>query len=214
MVEVIGAGFGRTGTMSLHSGLETLGYAPCHHMKEVLGNPGSTTVWAAALRGDREALRTAVEGYRGTLDFPSCLLWREMMELFPDAKVLLSVRDPESWYHSAAATIFNPVMEEVAARLAANDDAVTTDMMTAMAEHGFGDHGKDETIAWFVQHNKDVMATVPEDKLLVYQVSDGWEPLCEFLGAAVPQEPFPRVNDSADFAENVDRFLSDGSIGW
>ncbi|QFU89373.1 sulfotransferase family protein [Amycolatopsis sp. YIM 10] len=203
MVDVIGAGFGRTGTMSLHSALEALGYAPCHHMREILGNPDATATWTDALRGDRDALRAAVAGYRATLDFPGCLLWRELAELFPDAKVLLSVRDPESWYRSAVGTIFDPVMAEVVAKLGAG----TGDLMTAMAERGYGHFGEDETIAWFVRHNKEVEAAVPADRLLVYRVTDGWEPLCEFLGVPVPAEPFPRANDSADFTDNVERFL-------
>lgn len=203
MVDVIGAGFGRTGTTSLHSALEALGYAPCHHMREVLGEPAATAAWTEALRGDRDALRTAVAGYRATLDFPGCLLWREMMELFPDAKVLLSVREPRSWYRSAVETIFNPAMREVTAKLGAG----TGEMMAALAERGFGHFGEEETIAWFVRHNEEVEAAVPADRLLVYRVTEGWEPLCEFLGVPVPPEPFPRANDAADFADNVERFL-------
>ncbi|UJW30472.1 sulfotransferase family protein [Saccharothrix sp. AJ9571] len=207
MVEVIGAGFGRTGTLSLHSALETLGYGPCHHMREVLGNADATAAWAKALRGDRDALRAAVDGYRATLDFPACLLWRELKELFPEAKVLLSVREPESWYRSAAATIFDPVMEQVVAKLSAGDSPMTAEMMAAMADRGFGHRGKDETIAWFLRHNEEVQAAVPAEELLVYRVTEGWEPLCEFLGAEVPDEPFPRVNDTAEVAEKVGDFL-------
>jgi len=206
MVEVIGAGFGRTGTMSVRAALETLGHGPCHHMADVLGEPVATIRWTAALRGDREALRAAVAGYRATSDFPGCLLWRELMDLFPDAKVLLSVRDPESWYRSAAGTIFDPVMDQVFAKLGAE----TVELVAAMAERGYRHTGRDAAIAWFTRHNAEVRATVPAEKLLVYQVREGWGPLCGFLGAEVPPEPFPRVNDSDDFTSTVEHFLGGG----
>jgi hypothetical protein len=205
VVEVIGAGFGRTGTMSLRGALEALGRGPCHHMADVLGEPVATVRWTAALRGDREALRAAVAGYRATVDFPGCLLWRELMDLFPEAKVLLSVRDPESWYRSAAETIFNPVMERVFAKLGAE----TVELMAALAERGHVHTGRDAAIAWFTRHNAEVRAAVPAEKLLVYRVGEGWGPLCGFLGAEVPPEPFPRVNDSGDFTGTVDRFLGE-----
>ncbi|MFG1640138.1 sulfotransferase family protein [Amycolatopsis sp. NPDC049252] len=207
MVEVIGAGFGRTGTMSVRAALEALGRGPCHHMADVLGEPAATVRWTAALRGDREALRAAVAGYRATSDFPGCLLWRELMDLFPDAKVLLSVRDPESWYRSAVRTIFDPVMDQVFAKLGPE----TVEFVAALAERGYRRHpGRDAAVAWFTRHNAEVRAAVPAEKLLVYEVREGWEPLCGFLGADVPPEPFPRVNDSGDFTGTVARFLGGG----
>ncbi|MDT7799881.1 MAG: hypothetical protein QOI78_3314 [Actinomycetota bacterium] len=206
MVEVIGAGFGRTGTMSVRAALEALGRGPCHHMADVLGEPAATVRWTAALRGDREALRAAVAGYRATSDFPGCLLWRELRDLFPDAKVLLSVRDPEDWYRSAVRTIFDPVLDQVFAKLGAE----TAEFVAALAERGYRHTGRDAAIAWFTRHNAEVLAAVPAEKLLVYEVREGWEPLCGFLGADVPSEPFPRVNDSGDFTGTVERFLRDG----
>ncbi|MFJ1761196.1 sulfotransferase family protein [Amycolatopsis sp. NPDC088138] len=206
MVEVIGAGFGRTGTMSVRAALEALGRGPCHHMADVLGEPAATVRWTAALRGDREALRAAVAGYRATADFPGCLLWRELLDLFPDAKVLLSVRDPESWYRSAVRTIFDPVLDQVFAKLGAE----TTEFVAALAEHGYRHTGRDAAIAWFTRHNAEVAAAVPAEKLLVYEVREGWEPLCAFLGVDVPPESFPRVNDSGDFTGTVERFLDGG----
>ncbi|WP_328453456.1 sulfotransferase family protein [Amycolatopsis sp. NBC_00438] len=203
MVEVIGAGFGRTGTMSVRGALEALGFGPCHHMADILGDPVAAVRWTAALRGDREALRAAVAGYRATADFPGCLLWRELRELFPDAKILLSVRDPERWYRSAAETIFDPLMDQVFAKLGPE----TVELMAALAERGFRHTGREAAIAWFTRHNAEVRATVPAEKLLVYRVSEGWAPLCAFLGAEVPPEPFPRINDADDFTAAADNFL-------
>ncbi|MBE1462054.1 sulfotransferase family protein [Kibdelosporangium phytohabitans] len=206
MVEIIGAGFGRTGTASLKRALELLGYDPCHHMSEVLKQPRTTVEWTTALNGDPSVLPGLLSGYRATLDFPACLLWRELMELYPTAKVLLSVRDPQSWYESARATILNPIRgENIDERLA----ALLMPFSEAMASRGFRrDLGEAETIAVFNRHNEAVRAGVEPSRLLVYEAGTGWEPLCAFLGADVPDVPFPHSNDSASFRENVGKVLS------
>ncbi|CAM3315421.1 sulfotransferase family protein [Kibdelosporangium persicum] len=206
MVEIIGAGFGRTGTASLKRALETLGFEPCHHMSEVLKQPRTTIAWTAALDGDPSVLPDLLSGYRATLDFPGCLLWRELMDLYPSAKVLLSVRDPKQWYDSARATILNPIRNEnIDEKLA----ALLTPFSEAMARRGFRrDLDEAATIAAFTRHNEAVLASVEPSRLLVYEVGQGWEPLCSFLGAGVPDMPFPQSNDSAAFQGNVTRVLT------
>ncbi|ONI83023.1 hypothetical protein ALI144C_18450 [Actinosynnema sp. ALI-1.44] len=206
MVEIIGAGFGRTGTASLKRALELLGFGPCHHMSEVLKQPRTTVGWTAALNGDPSVLPELLRGYRATLDFPACLLWRELSELYPTAKVLLSVRDPQSWYDSARATILNPIRgENIDEQLA----ALLMPFSEAMAGRGFRrDLDEAETIAVFNRHNEAVRAGVEPSRLLVYEAGAGWEPLCAFLGVDVPDVPFPQSNDSASFRENVRKVLS------
>lgn len=207
MVQIIGAGFGRTGTASLKRALERLGFDPCHHMSEVLKQPKTTVGWTAALSGDSTALPPLLEGYKATLDFPSCLLWREMSELYPQAKILLSVRDPKKWYDSARATILSEEPREINPDI----DALLRPLSEAMAARGFRrDLSEAETIAVFNEHNESVRAAVEPDKLLVYEVTQGWAPLCEFLGADVPDEPFPRDNDTASFRRNVERMINEG----
>ena len=206
MVEIIGAGFGRTGTASLKRALELLGYAPCHHMSEVLKQPRTTVDWTTALNGDPSVLPGLLQGYRATLDFPACLLWRELADLYPAAKVLLSVRDPQSWYASARATILNPIRgQNIDEQLA----ALLLPFSEAMAGRGFRrDLSEADTIAVFNRHNEKVRAEVDPDRLLVHEAGQGWEPLCAFLGVAVPDVPFPRSNDSASFRDNVGKVLS------
>ncbi len=219
MVDLIGAGYGRTGTASLQRALEILGYQPCHHMREVVMHPETAPRWAAAVNGDTAQLADLLSGFRATTDFPSCVLWRELMDLYPEAKVVLTVRDPKKWYDSARATILDPELRR------ARDNAEATGgpsdrprpaaamqvLGKALATKGFdADLGEQELISGFLRHNEAVRTTVDADKLLVYEVSQGWEPLCGFLGVDVPDEPFPRVNDTMTFRQNVERMLDTG----
>src|SRR4051794_12147547 len=105
-LDVIGAGFGRTGTLSLKLALERLGFVKCYHMMEVFGHPEHVPMWAAAHRGDAVDWEKLYEGYRASVDWPSCNLWEEHAALWPNAKVILSTRDPESWYTSVMSTIY------------------------------------------------------------------------------------------------------------
>jgi hypothetical protein len=216
MVEVIGAGFGRTGTASLKRALEMLGFGPCHHMSEVLKRPETAAGWTRALHGDVAVLPDLVSGYRATLDFPSCLLWRELVDRYPEAKVVLTVRDPVRWYRSARATILSQDRETRADRLTAAAGAGLVEALAplsaAMAARGFRrDLDEASTIAVFVRHNESVRAGVEEGRLLVYEVEQGWAPLCDFLGVDVPSLSFPRGNDSGAFQQNVDRTVRTGA---
>jgi Sulfotransferase domain len=216
MVEVIGAGFGRTGTSSLQRALDMLELGPCHHMSEVLKHPETAAGWAAALRGETGLLPDLLSGYRSTLDFPSCLLWRELAEQYPTAKVVLTVRDPKQWYRSARATIINPDREGRARRLAdAGGEelgAALDSLSAAMATRGWRrDLDEPETIAVFERHNAAVGTALEAGRLLVYEVAQGWEPLCAFLGVGVPDAPFPRVNEAGTFERNVDQAVRSGA---
>jgi sulfotransferase family protein len=216
MVDVIGAGFGRTGTASLKRALESLGFGPCHHMSEVLKRPATAAGWARALGGDVAVLTELLDGYGAALDLPSCLLWRELSELWPHARVVLTVRDPAAWYRSARATILSQDKGERVERLAAAGGSGLVEALAplsaAMAARGFRrDLGEAETIAEFLRHNDSVRAGVPAERLLVYEVEQGWAPLCAFLGVEVPDVPFPRGNDAGSFQRNVDQAVRTGA---
>lgn len=197
-IKVIGAGFGRTGTMSLKGALEELGFSKCYHMMECV--PDHYAVWAAAHRGEAIDWSGLLDGYQATVDWPSSNLWREQMAEYPDAKVILSLRDPEAWYKSVMNTIYPAC---VGAR--DGDDAA----MQAFGNFAFEvvwDHvfdgrieDKAHVIDVFNRHNETVKAEVPADKLLVYTPGDGWEPLCAFLDVPVPDMPYPMVNTTEDF---------------
>ena len=204
-LQLIGAGFGRTGTKSIHAALGRLGLAPCHHMSEVFEHPGQAPAWQAACRGGAVDFKALLAGYRATVDWPACLFYRELLALYPEAKVLLSLRDPESWYDSVHKTIYtvNQGISPRARALAAlmPRGAVLQMIDVLMWETIFQGRFSDRAFAIevFERHNAEVRASVAPEKLLVYRVQEGWEPLCAFLGAPVPGEPFPRVNDAAEF---------------
>lgn len=198
-LKVIGAGFGRTGTLSLKNALEHLGFGPCYHMTELFSHPEADEQWAAIARGEPVDLNALFAGYQASVDWPACAVYRELMQLYPEAKVLLSVRDPEKWYESARNTIYH-----VADRKLLSPHARMID--TLIWEGTF--HGrfedKDYAIAVFQRHNEEVKQLVPAAKLLVYDVKEGWEPLCAFLGVAVPVDtPFPHLNDREEFIGRV-----------
>ena len=196
-LKVIGSGMGRTGTLTLKSALETLGFGPCHHMLEVLEHPDSVPLWIDAGRG-RPDWDAIYGGFSATVDFPGSKFWRELAAFYPDAKVLHSVRDPEKWFESTQETIFSP------ASPALNAQGVMAEFFGVVAAD-FGDriHDRDFMVDQFKRHTEAVVAAIPADRLLVYEVSQGWEPLCAFLGVPVPAAPFPLNNTRADFRAGI-----------
>ncbi len=211
-MRVIGAGFGRTGTASLKAALETLGFGPCYHMIEVFSHPEHADFWEAAWRDEPADWDGVLGGYEATVDWPACTFYEELLERNPDAKVLLSVRDPERWYESVSSTIYNArrithghpffaTAASVAGLFAPNAGRTTRIINTLVWENTF--HAKFEdkeyAIGLFERHNEEVKRRVPSGKLLVYDVKQGWKPLCEFLGVKLPDEPTPHLNDSAGF---------------
>ncbi len=194
-LELIGAGFGRTGTLSLKGALESLGLAPCHHMMEVFAHPETADDWYDAALGREVDWHELLGGYRACVDWPSCSFWRELSVAFPDAKVLLSVRDPERWYESVYETIYQVISNArrsddpaVQHRLRMADRIVFHDTF----DDRFEDRGY--AIGVFERHSEEVKKTIPAERLLVYEVGSGWEPICDVLGRDVPQEEFPHLN--------------------
>ncbi len=204
-LRLIGAGFGRTGTLSLKTALEQLLGGPCYHMYEVLSHLDHAKVWTAADAGESHDLAAVMAGYEATVDWPACAFWRELMEVFPEAKVLLSVRPPERWFASFDETIRQVLLRPAPEGIELPE--VFHDLMT-MATNvvslrsfgpGFESMGRDEILAAYERHNAEVRAGVPTDRLLEFDVAEGWEPLCAFLDVPVPDEPFPNMNDRAQF---------------
>ena len=203
---VIGAGFGRTGTMSLKAALELLGFGPCYHMTEMAGNPGHFRLWTAARDGEPVDWRRLYARYRATVDWPGCLYYRELLAAFPQARVILTVRDAERWYDSVRDTLYSlkTATDEtyLAAAAAAGrrpalqyENRIWTDTFAGR----FAD--REFAIGVYLRHNEQVRGTVPADRLLEYQVSEGWQPLCDFLRVPVPDRPFPRLNDTQAFRD-------------
>jgi hypothetical protein len=197
-LKLIGAGLGRTGTLSLKSALERIGYGPCYHMMEVLAEPERGRQWLQKTQSGAHDWEGIFRGYRATVDWPAAAFWRELVERYPDAKVLLSVRDPDRWYDSLMNTIY-PVMTQGLPERAPASLGDFYDMVHALIfEQTFGGQLADRAHAKrvFEQHNQAVIDTVPASRLLVYRPGDGWEPICSFLEVSVPKEDFPHLNDT------------------
>lgn len=197
-LEVIGAGFGRTGTLTLKTALEVLGFGPCHHMTEVLAHPEQIPFWNRAAKGEAVEWDDVYGGYRATVDWPGCHFYAQLAERYPQAKVVLSLRDAERWYDSMNETILVGVRQMTPESLTDDHPLLFGGLMLGRETFNF-DFGKDNVIAAFERHNAEVRRTIPADRLLVFEAAHGWEPLCAHLGVPIPDAPFPRVNDREEF---------------
>lgn len=199
-LRVIGAGLPRTGTTSLKNGLERLLDGPCYHMFELFPRiEDHGPRWYKALCGAENELDDLLEGWVAAVDWPAAILWSELAARHPDALVVLSHRgSAETWWASADATVWTAMR-----RSAVDADPRIREFNAAMRRRaGFGDDDWDDpaaAMARYDDHYASVVSTVSADRLLVWEPSEGWEPLCERLGVAVPDEPLGRSNDRAEF---------------
>jgi len=201
---VIGAGFGRTGTLSLKLALEKLGLGPCYHMVEVFQNPSHPDLWSAAADGELPDWDRLFEGYRASVDWPGCSFWSELAASHPEARVILTLRDSERWYDSVRDTIYAMMMQPPDGA----EPVVLSQLSMArklVLDQTFGGRFEDRAhaIAVYEAHNRRVQESIPPERLLVYAVSEGWEPLCRFLDRSAPDEPFPHVNSTEEFRSHV-----------
>jgi hypothetical protein len=210
-IEVIGAGWGRTGTNSLMKALEILGYDPCYHMEKVIKD-GAGDIWANVYQGKPYDFDDIFgpKKYRATCDFPSCIYWKEQLQKYPHAKVILSTRDPNKWHKSCMDTIFKAMPGNPFSPFGLKIchffnlgpiGKLSREIVTRIFHNRTSD--RDYTTKLFTDYNERVIAECPKDKLLVFQVEQGWEPLCNFLGCPIPDVPFPRVNDTAQFQQHL-----------
>jgi hypothetical protein len=188
--------------------LEQIGLRPCHHMMEVFGKPDHIALWQAAADGESVDWEEVFEGYRSAVDWPVCYFWKELAELYPDAKLLLTRRDPQKWYDSASNTIFKGL-----ASTGEENDRESLDSQRRMVNKLIVDNtfdgdltDREAAIDVFNKHNQEVIDTIDPKRLLVFEASQGWEPLCEFLGVDIPDTAYPRTNTTEDFQK---RFRQD-----
>lgn len=195
-LRIIGAGLGRTGTTSLKLALEELLGGRCYHMFEVRERAADADVWGDAYEGTLPDWRTFFEGYVASVDWPAAPFWRELSEAFPDAPILLSVRDVDAWWKSASNTIFIAVATYFEPDAPADGwTRMGRGMMTRFTpEWRVEASAKAAYLAW----NDHVRATAPADRLIEWSPEDGWGPICSALGVAVPDHPFPHANTTAD----------------
>ncbi len=221
MLRVIGAGLPRTGTTSTKVALERLGLGPCYHMFEILTHPEHVDRWLPATEGGIEDWDQVLAGYRSTQDWPASHFWRELAAAYPDAKVVLTVRDPHTWFPSMRMLMTGPpapgsvdtqdLPEAVRNALAGMQRLRPVLEMIGRSCFGpdwhFGQDMTDERLAVeaFERHVATVQETVPAERLLVFDVREGWQPLCSFLGVPVPEEPFPHLNEGQSMREAFGR---------
>ena len=202
-LQVIGAGLGRTGTMTLKTALEMLGFGPCHHMVEVFANmQQQAPFWLRAAKGEAVDWEELFAPYNASVDWPSAHFYAELAERYPDAKVILTRRDPQRWYESMSETILKAMSANGPGP--APDDHPMKFADIIIAEKTFGrDFGAASVIAAFERHNAEVQRVIPADRLLVFEAAQGWTPLCDFLGVAVPATDFPRTNSREEFWQHT-----------
>jgi hypothetical protein len=217
-IKVIGAGFGRTGTLSIKLALEQLGFGRCYHMVELLENPQQVHFWEDAGRGKSVNWEALFQGYQATVDFPGYRHYKQLMQYYPEAKVLLSVRDPEKWYESSYNTIYQAAPglgQKIQMAFKLPFSARLRHLLRVFRMAGtvwkedFSGRFEDKAFALevFHRHNEEVKQIVPAHRLLVYEVKQGWEPLCKFLDVPVPGTPFPKVNEQAGFKDKTQELL-------
>ncbi len=208
-VEVIGAGFGRTGTLSLKLALDRLGLGPCYHMVEVFEHADHIPLWEEAADDPGFDWRRLLAGYRSVVDWPACHFWRELAAAYPAAKVVLTARDPEAWYKSAWSTIFQLVVRPTPAELPRvfHDQARMCQKIIVQRDMGGRVDDREQAIACYLRHVDEVKRTIPPARLLVWNVAEGWAPLCGFLGVPVPSEDFPRANRGEDFPAKLKEIM-------
>jgi hypothetical protein len=197
-IQLVGAGLGRTGTMSLKLALEQLLGDTCHHMMEVFGHPDEVPSWHAAMLGEPVDFPALLAGYTAIVDYPGAAVWRELAAAFPEAPVLLSTRSSaDEWWQSASNTIL--------ALRPNREDSDGRRMVDEMFRRGLGGDitDREAVMAAYDAHNAAVRNEVPPERLFEYQPGDGWAPLCAALGLPEPDEPFPHTNTREEFRERA-----------
>ena len=213
-LQVIAAGFGRTGTLSMQAALEQLGFAPCYHYTEVVErrpgrNDGHLRAWVDLAKGRRAIdWRWLFAGYAAVVDFPMCTYYAEQLAAFPDARVVLTLRDPERWFESFD-TLVRGLRRLRFGRLFAPKLRATATIFEHLVRRRVfaGRLDRASCIEAFLRHRDEVVRRVPAERLLVYEVGQGWGPLCAFLGVPVPEAPFPHLNEGEDLQARMTRAL-------
>jgi len=214
-LKVIGTGLGRTGTYSLKLAIEQLGVGKCYHMVELFQQPERLKYFKKAEKGEEVNWNELFNGYKAAVDYPVARYYKQITEFYPEAKVIHTLRDPEEWYESASATIFwasNPYslrILKMAVHLPFSSEArrripvLMYNRKLSELEFGKDLENKEKVIKRYNKHYEEVIKTIPDDRLLLFDPKSGWEPLCRFLKLPVPLIPYPKSNTRKEFLDRV-----------
>ncbi|GAA6186160.1 sulfotransferase family protein [Aliiglaciecola sp. NS0011-25] len=202
-IKIIGAGMGRTGTASLKVALETLGLGQCYHMTEVLKNPKTATDWSNAAEGNADWDKI-FNGYTATVDNPGCNYWKELADYYPQGKVILTVRDADKWFESTSETIHSSAFAGFIKNSSFGEMVQKT--VWDIMENRMDD--RKYMIDFFNNRTAEIIDYIAPERLLVYKVSEGWEPLCNFLDIPVPDTEFPRINSRDETKQVLENLLA------
>jgi hypothetical protein len=200
-LQIIGPGFGRTGTRSLKAALELLGFGPCHHMQTLFSDPTQLAFWKTLAAGGTVDWQEVFADFQSQIDWPGAHVWRELLQAFPEARVVFSTRPAEAWWNSYARTVGKLRRLYPTLPVQANVTETLDTMKQVMICRGIDPemNNREVAIAAFHRQHAEVRAAVPPERLLVFAIGDGWTPLCNFLKVPVPDTLFPSLNDSGDF---------------
>jgi len=193
-LKVIGTGFGRTGTDSMREALEILGFGPCHHMRGLINDPEHGHLWRSVVAGEAPDWGLLLGGYSSCVDWPSAYYWPQLVETFPQAKVILTWRTAESWWVSFEKTLLPRI-------LSFTETENTPKSSELIGPRVFHDRPDDRAhcIAVYEENVSAVKENVSAERLLIHKLGDGWEPLCTHLDVPVPDIPYPNSNSTSVF---------------
>ena len=208
-MKVVGVGFGRTGTLSLKAALDQLGVGPCFHMLDLINGPDRARdlpYWIRIADGEKVDWGEVFAPWQSTVDWPACTLWQELVDAFPAATVLLNVRDFDDFYRSCENTLLAVKRAALAGELPPDAGRMASPELWRVIEKLVwqGDfRGRFEDRDWVraMYHDRiaAIKAYVPPERLVVWNLGDGWEPIADALGVPVPDDPFPHLHDTNEF---------------
>jgi Sulfotransferase domain len=204
-LKIVGSGFGRTGTMSLKRALEQLAFGPCHHMEELLLHSEQIHFWQGIVAGRTMNWEEVFAGYNSQVDWPGAHVWQDLAAAYPQAKVIQTVRPEKHWWKSFSQTIAALLTSDQQMAPPPHIVALTQMATEMISTQTFGGSMTDKEVALaaYRRRTDEVRAAIPPGRLLVFDVAEGWQPLCRFLEVAVPSTPFPRLNSTEDWWRRV-----------
>jgi len=223
-IKIIGAGFPRTGTMTLKTALEILGFNKTYHYKDLIADSKKLRFWLELENTGQTDFDALFKGFEATVDFPGYPYYKILLKKYPDAKVILTKRDFEKWYESTYKTIWKSARKPIIDRLKLFIRKLFNKNLRAIFKcikfmrrvylkdqfnNNFSSKAHAKNI--FFKHIEEVITYVPKKQLLVYDVSEGWEPLCHFLEIPIPNQAFPHLNKKEHFHEMVKGMIREAS---